>query len=258
MEAMAAARAGLAAAAAGVGEEVEVAAAAAAAAALADTAAPRRAAAIRGTPTGHHSRTRRVAACGTARIGGPSGGSSPTAYRRACRSCSTAATGSNPRKRRSRWALVVRATERAAAAAGVAAGATRSNRLRGHTRRTPASRMCTGCTIWSTTVVAVAAMRQSDRQRIHRSQPLRRAGWSTRIGRRWRWLAAMRAAAHAPRPYARACPSPQCAVSAAGGALQRTSAIIDLASVTTRLYYTLDSTLARHESRTATGGVGGR
>ena len=208
MEAMAAARAGLAAAAAGVGEEVEVAAAAAAAAGRADTAAPRWAAAIRGTPTGHHSRTRRMAACGTARIGGPSGGSSPTAYRRACRSCSTAATGSNPRKRRSRWELGVRATERAAAAAGVAAGATRSNRLRGHTRRTPASRMCTACTTRSTTVVAVAAMRQSDRPRIHRSQPLRRAGWSTRIGRRWRWSAAMRAAAHAPRPYARACAQP--------------------------------------------------
>ena len=222
MEATAAARAGLAAAAAGVGEEVEVVAAAAAAAGRADTAAPRRAAAIRGTPTGHHSRTRRVAACGTARIGGPSGGSSPTAYRRARQSRSTAATGSNPRKRRSRWALVVRATERAAAAAGAAAGATRSNRLRGHTRRTPASRMCTGCTIRSTTVVAVAAMRQSDRPRIHRSQPLRRAGWSTRIGRRWRWSAAMRAAAHAPRPYARACASLHARRFRGGGALQRT------------------------------------
>ena len=50
-------------------------------------------------------------------------------------------------------------------------------------------------------------LRQSDRPRIHRSQPLRRAGWSTRIGRRWRWSAAMRAAAHAPRPYARASAS---------------------------------------------------
>ena len=171
---------------------------------MAEAAAPHRAAAIRGTPRRHHSRTRRVAARDTARIGDLCVGSSPTP-----RSCSTAATGSKPRELRSRWAAVARATEMVAVASDVAARAARSSRLRTRTRRSPASRMCTGCTMCRTTVAAAAAMMQfhwpRNRQRawLRRARWLRRAGWSMRIGRRWQLSAAMRAAAHAPRPYGR-------------------------------------------------------
>ena len=193
-----------------------MAAAAAAAAGQADTAeaaAPRRATAIRGTPSRHHSRTPRVAASDTGRIGDSCGGSSPTLHPAEAaptlQSCSTAATGNKPRELRSKWAAVARATEMVAVASDVAARAARSSRLRTRTRRSPASRMCTGCTMCRTTVAAAAAMMQfhwpRNRQRawLRRARWLRRAGWSMRIGRRWQLSAAMRAAAHAPRPYGR-------------------------------------------------------